>query len=90
MSADLTNGLFEVIGSILLWRNVAALLRAKEVRGVHWGATAFFTVWGVWNLYFYPHLGQWFSFAGGLSILAANTAWVVLALKYQGGLRAGS
>jgi hypothetical protein len=84
VSPDLFNGLFEFFGSVMIWRNVAALMRDKMLRGVHWGATAFFTSWGIWNLYYYPSLGQWWSFAGGLSIMTANLAWLWLALKYRG------
>jgi len=70
------NGLFEFFGSIMLWRNVLQLHRDKMVRGVHWSATGFFAAWGYWNLFYYPHLGQWLSFFGGCSIVVANTIWL--------------
>lgn len=83
MKPDYVNGAFELLGSITLWLNVVVLYRAKAIRGVHWGATAFFTCWGVWNLFYYPALGQWWSFAGGLSVMAANGTWLGLALRYR-------
>lgn len=42
-----------------------------------------FTLWGVWNIYYYPSLNQWCSFAGGLVIVAANALWVGLMLRYR-------
>jgi hypothetical protein len=36
----------------------------------------------VWNLYYYPHLDQWWSFAGGLVIVAANVLWIGLMVYY--------
>lgn len=69
-------------GSILLWLNVKTLIKAKKVEGIHWGSSAFFTLWGLWNLFYFPSLGQWCSFCGGLSIAAANATWVVLAIYY--------
>ena len=63
--------------------NVKALYRDKKVRGVKILPSVFFTSWGIWNLYYYPHLGQWLSFAGGLAIVWANLTWVGLALYYS-------
>lgn len=83
MTPDAINGAFELVGSITLWLNVLALYRAKQVRGVHYAGAAFFTCWGVWNLYFYPALGQWLSFAGGISVAAANATWLTLAIIYR-------
>ena len=80
---DGANGLFECAGGLMNWTNVAAIWRDKKVRGVNVWASAFFTAWGFWNLYYYPHLNQWASFVGGLFIVSANAAWVYLAIKYR-------
>src|SRR5690349_21170123 len=80
---DLINGLFELTGGLLNWGNVIRLYRDKQVRGVYVPAWALFTLWGFWNLYYYPHLNQWMSFAGGLVIVTANTVWVALAGYYR-------
>lgn len=83
MNPDLLNGAFEFMGSVMLWRNVMQLHRDKMVKGVHWSATGFFMLWGYWNLYYYPVLGQWLSFAGGVSIVTANTVWLLQMLYYS-------
>ena len=83
MIADLINGSFEFTGGCLLWMNVWALGRAKHFRGVAILPTAFFATWGVWNLYFYPSLGQWWSFWGGVNIVLANVVWVSQMLYYR-------
>jgi hypothetical protein len=80
---DFTNGSFELLGGLLNYINVWRLWKDKELRGVHWFPTFFFALWGYWNLYYYPHLNQWISFTGGLIVVSANTAWVILALKYR-------
>lgn len=80
---DLINGLFEAIGGITLWMDVRRLLRDKIVKGVVWQFRAFFFAWGVWNLFYYPHLDQWLSFGGGLVIVIANCVWVALAIRYR-------
>ena len=80
--ADFVNGIFELGGGILLIQNCRTLYRDKIVKGVSVPVTAFFAAWGVWNLYYYPSLDQWASFAGGLVIVSANIVWVVMAVYY--------
>jgi uncharacterized membrane protein YfcA len=83
MSPDLVNGLFEVSGSVFLWLNCWRLWKDKMVRGYSSLTTLFFSSWGFWNLYYYPHLEQWWSFAGGVSIVTANTVWLAMMLYYR-------
>ena len=78
MTPDLVNGLFEFGGAAMLYLNVRALWRDRIIAGVHWGPVVFWTTWGFWNLFYYPHLDQWWSFAGGVAVVAMNTAWLVL------------
>lgn len=83
MWPDLVNGGFELLGALFILLNVRALIRDKEIRGVHWGPTVFFTSWGFWNLFYYPALDQWLSFTGGLAIVAANVWWLGLTWSYR-------
>lgn len=78
---DLINGAFELTGGVVCWLNVRRLLRDRRVQGVDWRVSAFFSAWGFWNLFYYPSLSQWASFAGGVTLVVANTTWVVLALR---------
>lgn len=80
---DAINGIFETVGAIATWRNVLAIRRDRSVRGVAWGSMAFFALWGVWNLGYYPSLHQWLSTLGGAFLVAGNLTWVGLALKYR-------
>lgn len=83
MNADLINGLFELAGAVLIFNHARVLLKDKMVRGVSVLSTAVFTAWGFWNLYYYPSLGQWWSFAGGVAIVVANSVWLSLMWKYR-------
>jgi uncharacterized membrane protein YfcA len=80
---DIINGIFELGGGILLIINCFKLYKDKEVKGVSISVCAFFTVWGCWNLYFYPSLGQWVSFAGGVLLVTVNLVWVFMAIYYS-------
>lgn len=76
MLADIINGTFELFGGLLMWLNVRAIRRDKEIKGVSWIPCIFFTTWGIWNLWYYPSLDQWFSFWGGVVLVAANATWI--------------
>lgn len=80
---DLVNGGYEFAGGAVNWLNVRRLMIDKKLRGVSKIPTLVFTSWGVWNLYYYPHLGQWVSFSGGLGIVGMNAFWCWLAWKYR-------
>jgi len=71
-----------MLGGIFLWLNVLRLYRDKLVRGWDWRVMVFFTVWGFWNLYYYPHLDQWLSFVAGAFIAVTNAVYLALALYY--------
>lgn len=73
---DIINGAFESTGGFFILLSVVKLSRDKKVQGVHWGHSAFFTAWGLWNLYFYPHLDQWLSFWGGMFLVSVNAVWL--------------
>jgi hypothetical protein len=83
MLADIINGAFELLGGFFILNHCRAVIRDRAVKGVSIISTIFFTSWGVWNLYYYPSLGQWWSFVGGLFIVAANAYWIALMLKYR-------
>lgn len=80
---DIFNGIFEMSGGFFLWLNVISLYKAKCVKGVSIFSFGFFAIWGYWNLYYYPSLEQWVSLIGATSCTLANTAWIILALRYR-------
>lgn len=79
---DLINALFESAGGLFILLNIRRILRDKMVRGFDWRVMAFFTVWGYWNIFYYPYLGQWLSFVAGIGIVAMNSIYVTLMLYY--------
>lgn len=79
---DYINAIFEFSGAFFIYLSIRRLYQQKLVRGVHWGTTAFFSVWGLWNLYYYPSLDQWASFAGGVAICATNAIYLSMIFYY--------
>lgn len=82
MWQDATNGLFELMGGLFVALHCFKLYKDKKVRGVSFVATGYFTVWGFWNMYYYPFLEQWASLIGGLLIVTMNVLWVGMMVYY--------
>ena len=80
MMNDLVNGMFELFGGIFAWINVYALFRDMQINGVYWPIWFFYSVWGLWNLYYYPELNQWISFYAGIFLTSANCLWFLVAI----------
>jgi len=80
---DLINGLFETSGALFILLSIIKTLKDKEVKGVSWLHVSFFSGWGIWNLFYYPFLGQWLSFCGGVAIVISNTVWCTLLIYYS-------
>lgn len=83
MTPDMINGLFELTGGCFLLFNCWRIHKDRELKGVSIFPVVFFTSWGFWNLYFYPHIGAWYSFYGGVLIVIANIVWISLVIYYS-------
>jgi len=84
LNNDAVNAFFELGGALLIWLNVRRLYRDRCVRGVFWPVNVFYTAWGVWNVFYYPALGQTLSFWAGLGVVLGNAAWCCLAWRFRG------
>ena len=82
MIPDIVNGSFELLGAPFIFLSILKLQKEKNVKGVSWPHVMFFTAWGFWNLFYYPQLNQWVSFAGGILIVIANSIWVSQIIYY--------
>lgn len=79
---DLVNALFEGIGGFIILLNIFKIHKDKEIKGFHWVVLLFFTSWGYWNLFYYPHLGQYLSFICGVGVVLSNTIYLSMVLYY--------
>lgn len=84
VSNDAINGSFELVGAYFNSRSVAAIRRDRIVTGVCWTPWAWFSAWGVWNLFYYPSLDQFYSFLGGLVMVGVNLIWLYHVWYYKG------
>ena len=80
---DIINALFELCGAVLTWVNVSKILKDKKVVGVYWPIWIFFSLWGLWNLFYYPSVGHMLSFYAGIVLVAGNITWVIIAFCYM-------
>ena len=84
---DFTNGSFEAIGAWGAWMNARRLYKDKQIKGVYWPLYFFYTLWGFFNLLYYPSLHQWFSTIAGAILVLGNLTWVILAVRLWYGNR---
>jgi len=84
MSYDFINAVFECSGGIFVALNAWDIWKKKAVAGQTLTALAFFTAWGLWNLVFYPAVGQWWSTLGAWGIMLMNAVQIGLVLKFRG------
>lgn len=80
---DMVNAGFEAGAGLAVLAHCARLYQHKEARGLSIPAVIFFTGWGVWNMYYYPHLGQFWSLAGGIFVTLANAIYLALLVAYS-------
>lgn len=80
---DMANAFFEGAGSIFVLNHARVLSQHKLVRGVSLLSVAFFSLWGVFNMFYYSHLGQNFSWYAGICVLIANTFYLSLIIHYR-------
>ena len=76
VTPDFINGCFELFASAFILNHCRALWKSGQAEGISIVSTIFFTCWGMWNVWYYPHLGQTLSFYAGIAVLMANFFWV--------------
>lgn len=82
-AADSINGAIELVAAAMVLNHCRVLYADKCVRGVSVASVLFFFAWGLWNLYFYPALGQTLSFWGGVAVVIANAVYLGMLLRYR-------
>lgn len=80
---DKINACFELFAGYFIWLSIQQIKKDQEVKGISSKHITFITLWGVWNLFYYPALTQWLSFAGGLVIVIMNGYWLNLIWRYK-------
>jgi len=82
MWQDKVNSSLLGLSAILLAMNVRQLYQDKTVRGVSLWPVVLYDVWGIWDLYYFPSLNQWFSMCASFIACCINTVWLALAIYY--------
>ncbi len=83
--SDLVTGLLETTAGVFQFLNCARLHRDREIKGVFWHLTFFYTAWSFWDVWYFAHLRQWCAWAGTFVILSASLLWLTLAIRYRRG-----
>lgn len=76
MSPDITQACWELGSAVFSLLNIRAIRQSKSLAGVHWLPTAFFFLWGVYNLWFYTALHLPAAWWAGMVITITNLIWL--------------
>ena len=76
MTPDLINAVLELIGGLFILFSVVKLYQDKSVKGISWVHVFFFSIWSVWNLFYYPALNQPLSFYGSFLLCVCQFIWL--------------
>jgi hypothetical protein len=79
---DLINSLFEAFAALAILNHARIGIKNKNVGGVSISSTAFFTAWGIWNVWYYPSIEQYYSFCAGMAVLLANFVWLTVLYRF--------
>lgn len=87
MSPDRINAALEYLGVIFtLYNSIILVQDDGQVQGISIASTVFFTLWGCWNLYYYPYLNQKASAIAAAGLVVANSTWLILYALYAAGM----
>lgn len=79
---DAVNAIFECFGTLFILISARKCYINKSADGISWTMTAFFFVWGIWNIAFYPAIGQMFSFYAAIVMAIANFIYTSILIYY--------
>jgi len=71
--------------SAVSWLHVYQIVQDKKVSGVSLIPSFVFITTNVVEVIYFWRLLDWWSSAGAVSMVIANSAWLLLALSYRGG-----
>lgn len=80
---DLANAFFEFGGSMFVLNHARILYKEKMVRGLSLLSVVFFFAWGIFNIFYYSHLEQKFSWYAGMMVTFANLIWICMIVYYR-------
>lgn len=81
MTADIVNAVAMFGGFIMNLLNCRRILIDKTLEGCSVWPAIYFSVWGVWGVYYLGSLNQWFSTSVEVLCVTSNVVWFVLAWR---------
>ena len=79
---DLVNSFFKYGSGFFIIPTIIELYKTQNAEGVSWIHVGFFSIWGVWNLYYFWNLNQKLSALANVFLILMNTTWLLMLLHY--------
>ena len=83
LTYDQVNAGFEMVGAAFRIFDCMKLHRDKTFLGGSIWTAVFFFIWGIFNTFFYPSLGQTWSLCAAITLTMVNGLWIVMAVYFN-------
>lgn len=80
---DLINSFFKYGSGFFILPTLIELYKTQNPQGVSWIHVGFFSIWGIWNLYYFYQLNQKLSAIANLFLIIMNTTWLGMLIYYS-------
>lgn len=80
---DIINASFELGGGLMVIPSILNIMKTKSADGIATSTITFFTLWGIWNVYYYPAMEQPLSATAAVLLTTANLTWWSLIIRYR-------
>jgi hypothetical protein len=82
LTPDAVNACFEGVGAFFILLDLRRICIDRSVRGIYWPGRLFFAAWGLWNLMYYPAIGQPLSFIAGSILTTFTFSWIIVVIRF--------
>lgn len=80
---DLINSFFKYGSGFFIIPTIISLHATQNPDGVSWIHVGFFSIWGLWNLYYFWQLDQKLSALANVFLICMNTTWLIMLIYYS-------
>ena len=83
MTMDQTNACFELMGAAFMIPSLIKAYKEKVIQGVSILTPIFFSCWGIFNVFYYPSIFQFYSGMAAIMLFSINLIWLYQVIVYS-------
>lgn len=80
---DIINSGFKYTSGFFIIPTIYNLYKSKNAEGISFIHIFFFTLWGIWNLYYFRKMNQPLSMIANIFLVIMNFIWMAMVIYYK-------